>query len=150
MLPATVGLVTVAWVVWLVGLPGSAREADPAQGTPTVSDAAPSSSVVPTEPPPPGTTDAGPVAPVGGGDRQGRERPLRDPVASSDVSGVVSALAAVLALSEQEAIGWAEDNGYLWRVTWRDGEAFAYSFDDVPERLNLEISDGIVVFAWFG
>lgn len=134
------GLVTVVWVVWLVSLPSSARPA----GVPSVTSTVPTTvaATVPqsprAEPSLAGSAPDGEVV---------RERPPREGASTSDV---VTALAGVLALSESEAVAWAEANGYLWRVTWRDGEAYAYSFDYVPDRLNLEIADGIVTFAWFG
>jgi len=127
-------LATTLWVAWLLALPDTARGGSPeglAAVSTTVSVAA--ATTVPISAPPPVAGE--------------RETPPRSPGATADA---VVALANVLALTEDEAARWAQENGYLLRVTWRDGQALAYSYDDVPERLNLELSAGVVVFAWFG
>jgi hypothetical protein len=140
-----VGAVTAVWVAWLVALP----DAEGAPGS-SARDRVVSTTAEPTD-----DNRGDPADPVDSGARAGepvvagtvRERPQPD---TSSTADVVVALAGVLALDEAEAVAWAEANGYLWRVTWRDGESFVLTFDHVPERINLEITDGTVVFAWFG
>lgn len=50
-------------------------------------------------------------------------------------------------LSESQAIAKAKKEHYSYRVAARDGQGFILTADFVPQRLNFEINNGIIVKA---
>lgn len=65
--------------------------------------------------------------------------PVVDPTAITD-----QAAAALVGLSESEAVDTAKANGWESRVVSRDGEALAVTTDYRMDRVNLTIVDGVV------
>jgi hypothetical protein len=55
-----------------------------------------------------------------------------------------------LGLTSDDAIARADAEGRVWRIAREDDEHYALTMDYRPDRVNLEIDDGVVTAAWMG
>lgn len=55
-----------------------------------------------------------------------------------------------IGLSEADAAAVADERGVEFRVASRDGESLALTTDYLPNRVNVDLVDGVVVGGWLG
>jgi hypothetical protein len=77
----------------------------------------------------------------------GSTDPVVEEIADLPIDG---GIAALVGMTEDEAISVIEEQGWTSRISARDGEYFALTMDLRADRVNLEIVDGVVTVATIG
>jgi hypothetical protein len=80
-------------------------------------------------------------------DSDGSTDPVVEEIADLPIDG---GIAALVGMTEAEAIALIEGQGWTSRISARDGEYFALTMDLRTDRVNLEIVDGVVTVATIG
>jgi hypothetical protein len=77
----------------------------------------------------------------------GSTDPVAEEMADLPIEG---GIAALVGMTEADAIAVIEEQGWTSRISARDGEYFALTMDMRADRVNLEIVDGLVTVATIG